>query len=394
MDKRLEQTLTNILCDDRPFTMPIIYHKPYSENYISDWLAFILNPKINELGNEPLNILLSLAGKQRIAPDESVDFSRPREVWLDKNNRIDFLIPVMRNKQIEYYIAIENKILACEGDNQTERYYQYVKNELGAKGVFIFLTPFGTKAKNTHFCNISYKEFIKELDDFMISDMPDLSKKNRVYINEFINHIRTYILSGDRVSDNDCELLKLGERIEREYKQDKKAPLLQNAHSRLLELKNLFFLQLEKQIKFRFSNKEWVTQTGDCYIQLYKTDWQEYEIHYEIIIPGRVCSKGGIYSGCDVSVMIHAENYKGRHNGANKQTLRKYLNDNGIHKNMVFKNNYKHQLYEIKAIRAAFDTPNRFKSLIEELADQLDALVHDTSDVIDDFVRELKQKNK
>ena len=60
---KLKQTVTSILY---PFTMPIIYNNPFKENDISDWLEFILNPWINELGNRPLNILLSLAKRQKL----------------------------------------------------------------------------------------------------------------------------------------------------------------------------------------------------------------------------------------------------------------------------------------------------------------------------------------
>jgi hypothetical protein len=37
----------------RPYTIPAAFRRPYDENFISDYLAFILDPDKNGIGNSP-----------------------------------------------------------------------------------------------------------------------------------------------------------------------------------------------------------------------------------------------------------------------------------------------------------------------------------------------------
>lgn len=402
-NEELLRKIEPLLSNDKPFTMPIIYNKPYSENYISDWLAFILNPEINELENEqPLNILLSLAGKGKIKDNEYVDFSNPREVRLDDESRIDFLIPVYKNSKAKenhqsplYYIAIENKIFAGEVKKkgkkpQTERYYDWVQDKKpNDNNIFIFLTPFGTKAEHHKFSNISYEKFIKHLNVAYESKRSKMSEKSRVYVSEFIEHMKEYILNKS-FSENDCKLLEIGKDIETEYKNDKETKILSDAHQRLLELKSLFFQQLEKQIKENFKSDEWDSKIGDCYIQLYKKNWEKKEIHYEIVITNNINRRGGLYSGIPISLMIHAESYIDKDNENNRNELKKYLK-NVFNDDMSFSNNYKCQLYEEKlyeTIGTCFGTPANLNKFIRETVEQLRKLSVTATECIDNFIKD------
>ena len=42
-------------------TIPALFKRTYDENFISDYLAYILDPSRNGIGTEPLQALLSLA---------------------------------------------------------------------------------------------------------------------------------------------------------------------------------------------------------------------------------------------------------------------------------------------------------------------------------------------
>lgn len=411
MDKNLEQQIVDIL-KDKPFTMPIIYSKPYSENYISDWLAFILNPEINglgnELGNEPLNILLSLAGKGEIKDNEYVDFSKPREIQLDNKSRIDFLIPVYKNRKAKednqnplYYIAIENKTFSAEGDKQTDRYFENIESKIKQtnNNIFIFFTALRRQASNENFSNVLYKDFIEELKQI---DISNIQEKCRVYINAFIEHIETYILSNGSFSKNDCKLLNIGGEIEDAYKNSnshkRNCEPLHEAHFRLVSLKNTFFRYLKDKLEAAEHTKGLEINIGECYIQVYNNNWQQYNIHYEILLAKRKAVRGGIYDGCNLSIMIHAEKSK-KHRDKLREKLRpnleKFFDENkgfDINESNFDKSKENWRVYEEKINTSeCFNSPIAYESFIKDLVDKLNDLVGKTKADIDKYVNSLNE---
>lgn len=407
MDKNLEQQIADIL-KDKPFTMPIIYNKPYSENYISDWLAFILNPEINGLGNEPLNILLSLAGQGKIKDNEYVDFSKPREIQLDNKSRIDFLIPVYKNRKAKednqnplYYIAIENKTFSAEGNKQTDRYFEKIESKIkqNNSNVYIFFTAVN-KTENENFSNVLYKDFVDELKKI---DVSNIQAKCRVYINAFIEHIETYILSDDKLfSENDCKLLNIGGEIEDAYKSsnshERTCEPLHEAHFRLVSLKNTFFRHIKDRLEAAGYTQGLEINIGECYIQVYNNGWQQYNIHYEILLAKRKAVRGGIYDGCNLSVMIHAEKRKNHRDTLRERLcpiLEKSFDENkgfDINESNLDKSKENWRVYEEKIDTFnCFNSPDAYEKFIKDLVDKLNDLVGKTKSDIDKYVNSLNE---
>jgi hypothetical protein len=112
-------------------TIPALFGRAYDENFISDYLAYILDPARNGIGSEPLQALLSVA----FDPDLDVDLDNVtilREYAFGDVNfgRIDLLIQ-LGDQGERGVIGIENKILASEGDTQTISYATSIKVSSG-----------------------------------------------------------------------------------------------------------------------------------------------------------------------------------------------------------------------------------------------------------------------
>ena len=121
-----------------PHLMPTVFGKNGNENFISDWLAFILNPAVNSVGVQPLNLLLELLdnGDAGIVLSDSAEtdmgntgeYSSCRECYLDgdNDNRIDLLFKVEDGDE-KYLFAIENKVYAGPSKNNQLGEYNKAK---------------------------------------------------------------------------------------------------------------------------------------------------------------------------------------------------------------------------------------------------------------------------
>ncbi len=58
----LERIWQGLPEQQRPRTIPFIFGRTYDENFISTYLAHVLDPAYNGIGPEPLQRLLALAG--------------------------------------------------------------------------------------------------------------------------------------------------------------------------------------------------------------------------------------------------------------------------------------------------------------------------------------------
>lgn len=204
------------LLDSPPTTIPRIFKKwgygrgrdfSNDENFISDYLAFVLNPNINGIGIAPLQNLIKLTGIE-------IEFSNPkdihirREFFLKDNDHIDLLIEIGKNE----VIGIENKIFAQEstnGEYQTERYAKAFNSLLkfsNTRVTKIILTPKGDKPHSPLFIPISYKQllgafrkiqyanangdirrigiwldFLTHLEDYIVNEKLEISEKSKLY---------------------------------------------------------------------------------------------------------------------------------------------------------------------------------------------------------------------
>lgn len=372
----------------KPFTMPCIFGKEYAENFISDWLCYILDPELNGVGYEPLNTLLKLAGTSEIDRDvEYVDLEKAREHTFDdgSRSRIDFLIPVFdrETEELRYYIAIENKIHSTEGENQTEKYYKKVEKLTGkpnSKNIYIFLYVSGQEAENRYFKNVRYENLIKGFKAIPVSFDDD--PRRTFLFQEFITHIEEYILSDDlQLPDNSFELLKNGRKIKAAFGADKDNPILKKAYEECMNIKGHIYNMIYKQLSEKLSeNGGWTVYKSkrNVYIQIFKESWEKHKIHYEIILEGE---KNCLYDGCDLLLMIHYE-------GKDKQIVAAMKNSLGKFDDVQFsKRNWAYYEEKIKTL-GCFENNEMVKDFVNGLVDKTERLIEITAAKIDEIVAE------
>jgi hypothetical protein len=172
----------------RPLTIPEIFSRSFDENFISDYLAYILDPVKNGIGIAPLEVLLGLCNIDT-AGIELDDVIIHREYYLE-NGRIDLLLEWHDN----FVLGIENKILSPEGKNQTPYYasviVEYFKN---IPHSLVFLTRDGHKAQSEEFLPISYKMLFERFKEILIRDTWERRKLS--LWEDFLEHLEVYIMN-------------------------------------------------------------------------------------------------------------------------------------------------------------------------------------------------------
>ncbi len=379
----------------KPFTMPCIFGKEHGENFMSDWLSFCLDPDLNGIGYEPLNMLLKCAkSNKRIDKNiEYADFESVREVVLDKDSRIDLLIPVYEKKNPEkpkYYIAIENKILAKEGENQTKKYQEHIEKsspETKGNNIYIFLhNDENQKLTSELFRSVLYKDLIDEFKKIPLNFVSDL--RRAFLFNEFIIHVQEHIVnSGYELTQGNCDLISLAGSVIEEYSKDKNNELLERAYTECIKIKDIFYDSLYKAIRENFSNDEELIvrkSRSNIFIQVLKEDWDEFDIHYEII----AMSKKSIpHPDCRFLLMIHCEKSPDCRN-----RLKKWLDYDSID-SKKFEFNKSFGVYEhVFDTENAFSSPETVSEFIKTVVEELSKLVKDTKTNIDNFVAQERKK--
>lgn len=147
--------------ENRLNTIPRIFNKTYDENFISDFLAYILNPAYNGIGIEPLLRIVedyslkatSILNSLTMAEENEIEVIR--EYTFGNGRRIDILIII----QDLLVIGIENKIFSGELNNQTIDYANSISDKFSeCETVLLFLTPKKSIPSSNEFEPVSYKE--------------------------------------------------------------------------------------------------------------------------------------------------------------------------------------------------------------------------------------------
>jgi len=252
----------------RPLTIPAIFGKSYDENFINDYLAYILNPEKNGIGSAPLLRLIKFVAEDVEVNDfESVEIIR--EHPLGESGRIDLLILIDGN----YAVGIENKTLSSEGYNQTQKYVKALERQLEDYELFyIFLTPDGRKASSSKFQPVSYKQLLDILKNVQFDWKKDIRKS--LIWDDFLLHLEFYIAMGQ---DN----LQLSE----------KAKLYVNHHEMIEDIRRAYeqdarniFEYIFTKIKYSLGGG-WLFDFKDSrfYQQIWKESWRRNGlwVHYE-----------------------------------------------------------------------------------------------------------------
>jgi hypothetical protein len=186
-------------------TIPNIFKKTYDENFISDFLAYVLNPNINGFGITPIKSLLLFCGIDLPLMDtyKTKDVDVIREYVFQDRGRIDILILL----KPDILIAIENKIFSNEGKNQTLSYEHSITHEFpNYNHVFIYLTPVkNIPPSSSNFIHISYNDIDKILKNVSLETA--LNSRFGFLFNEFILHIEEYIMKNKSFELSEKSLL-------------------------------------------------------------------------------------------------------------------------------------------------------------------------------------------
>ncbi len=263
---------TEMLPDGRRTeTIPTIFGKVFDENFISDYLAYILNPKKNGVGTSPLRKFVENFKENITINEAEIDFNKVtmnREYTLKNNRRIDLLIKVDNS----LIIGIENKIFSKEGDKQTKDYAECINKEfIDYTRLLCYLTPRKDSPESTKFISLSYDQLGKLLRDINYDFTENIRKS--VIFNDFIIHLEEYIVNKKLVVNE-------------------KTKLYIDNHEIINDLSDNFnsdaesvFNAVESLIKSYFSGSEWKFwfKSSREYQQIYKDDWlkDDLYIHYE-----------------------------------------------------------------------------------------------------------------
>lgn len=171
-----------------PLTILKIFGRSGDENFISDYLAYILDPEKNGIGTEPLERFLELCEVD--AHDLSWEnFSIRREKTLDQG-RIDFLLVW----EDELVVGIENKIYSQEHNNQTLRYEQDIFGRFGNVPIrLVYLSPRTQEPASKKFIPVLYGDLLEALRPVKLN--PEIGLRKYVLWEDFLEHLEAYIMA-------------------------------------------------------------------------------------------------------------------------------------------------------------------------------------------------------
>lgn len=385
--------------------MPMIFKKTSDENFLSDWLAYILNPKINSLGTKPLNILLKPLFNIELSENCETDmgdvgeYSACREVYLNSNNRIDFLFSVIDNNSEEkYLIGIENKINSgLSKPDQLEEYSRLINSIPKGKSempelnpelekyvdyeniLLIFLTKDNLTKDNGYpdkpgkFKAFTHKTFIEELKKIPTNPLNNL--RASFLINEYINNMEDYIVNNQydenfkKLMDEDISLIannipiindifKEKENIEKNIRYYIYKSVNEKCFDSCQSGYTAKYLELEDFYK-------------KSYNLWYKEDWNNNRnIHYEILFNNNFFTDDGIVK---VEIVLHVEN------NSEKEQLKKYLKGQNIEKNVIKRYNASKKIIDKESII----------QLSNEVVDKMKHLIKEWDESLDDFYKKI-----
>ena len=233
--------------DNKIRTIPSIFNRTYDENFISDFLTYILGPQQNGVGLEPLiRVIEKYTEKgvdilENLTLEEKNNVEIIREHSFSNGRRIDILIKV----QDELVIAIENKIFATELENQTRDYAKSIHREFpDYEYVLLYLTPEGISPRSKEFSTISYKQLIEQLKKVKFDYRDDIRRK--IIFDEFILHVEEYIMGKKSESITDQTKLYIEyydtiKKLDEYFKEDS----------------SMVFEEFESILKSVFAQEEW-----------------------------------------------------------------------------------------------------------------------------------------
>ena len=265
-------------------TIARILNIEHKENLISDWIAFLLDPR--SLGRpEVLNGLLAIS-RYKYSIQATDDVKIHREYTFSNQRRIDFYIETS-----ELIIGIENKIWSDLGYHQLDDYSKSLKkiaDEKTKSVCEILLYPSKNKCESigkvengkdkTSFSLVTYEEFAKMLKDIRINFIDNM--RFSFLLQDFIAYVEEYLMENNE--DFNFELYSfLYENKEQISKIEENKKIARQQFSDMMK----------KKIYEKYSDLEWeIYAPGPGnYFQLYKLSskgWGASDVHYELLPEG------------------------------------------------------------------------------------------------------------
>lgn len=258
-------------------TIPVIFNKTFDENFLSDFLAHILDPHRNGIGLEPLQKAVQGQSDKLDLFLEDLSSSHfkievYREFVFQDHRRIDILI-IVENR---FIIGIENKVFSAEADLQTIDYASSIFRDFPEyEYVLMYLTPYGASPSSQHFSSISYSFLLSQLEQVKME--PKTDRRSSFIFNDFILHLKEYIVKTkkDSVSDQTklyIEYIDTIKSLEKYFREDARVAFDEFEDT----LRSIF---KEDYWRFRIKqDREWQ--------QVFKIEWEMTDlfIHHEFLV--------------------------------------------------------------------------------------------------------------
>lgn len=170
----------------RRHTFLEIIKRGRDENFISYFLAFLLDGDKNGIGNKPLLSLIESIEKGVSRQYRFSNYKVHREWVFANQRRIDVLIV---NDDEQIVIGIENKIGTGECWNQTKDYEISIYQEFsGYKSILIFLAPYKANSITSEkFISINYHKLFDIFSKLQIIDFHEIDSFK--FFQDFLLHI-------------------------------------------------------------------------------------------------------------------------------------------------------------------------------------------------------------
>ncbi|WP_434122184.1 PD-(D/E)XK nuclease family protein [Salinicoccus roseus] len=267
-------------------TVARVFGIEHRENYISNWLAFLLDPA--RFGSsDPLNALIELYFSKKIRSEnieEGKEWSKveseevievTREDMLGKSQRIDLFISTD-----EFVIGIESKIYAGLHPNQLRKYEVGIHRRLKSsehkdkKAVYILLTPESNfQHDEGEFIRITFEEVAEVFSKLHYNYQQNL--RSAFLLEDFVNYVNEYLRGG------------------KTYMNEEWANFISSNNHLLSNIyeegsKNLEALkrEVDEYLKSAFTEEEWEVYSNkkpeEFWRQLKNEEWDKYNIHYEV----------------------------------------------------------------------------------------------------------------
>lgn len=170
----------------RPLTIPAIFHRSRHENTVSDYLAYVLDPQQNGIGEAPLAQLLQLCDVD--ATDLPLAEATVYREYTLGNGRIDLLI----EWEDAFVLGIEVKVFSPEGPDQTPSYAREMRKAFeDTPHHLVFLTRGGQKPRSKRFQPLSYQQLLEAFHKVQLPE--EISARQAVLWADFLEHVEVYV---------------------------------------------------------------------------------------------------------------------------------------------------------------------------------------------------------